>query len=273
MTQDASSPETWWGAFQIPHGSAGSWRLGPLTLRVGRQAGEWVVWQASDGDPHDETMQVLVPDDTPAPEDGGETVRFAVSGRSEELSLVPLLADRPVISRPESAMVVPGDEDVVLYVSTPLWVGLSVGGPPELIEEIPVNVLSNTWFGPSTMEGELCYASRTHFVVDPDRVARLMHRASTCVRIRNRSQTPLELERLKLPLTHLCLIRMADGSLWTQDLTLVRSQDGDKVKLELQDREERLKKQGSELLAEAREKPSSTALERAFGSIFSERRK
>ena len=265
--------EAWWGDFDIPHGNTGAWRLGPLTLYVRRLEGEWVVWHTSDGDPHDKMLDIQIPAPDVTEPESQQTVRFTVSGRSERVRLSPLLADRPVISRPESPMIVPGEEDVTTYVSTPLWVGLGIGSSTEMLAEIPVNRLSNTWFGPSTMEGELCYASMTHFVVDSGRVPRSMHRTITKVRIRNSSKTPLELERLNLPLRHLSLLRMADGHLQTQDVTLIRSEDGSNVQVEFVEHDEKATSTGSEILAEPRESAGGTALVRALGSIFGVRRK
>ena len=50
----------------------------------------------------------------------------------------------------------------MIYVSTPLWVRVDVHDPPQFLQEIPVIRPSDTWFGPSTREGELGYAGRTH---------------------------------------------------------------------------------------------------------------
>ena len=92
---------------------------------------------------------------------------------------------------------------------------------------------SDTWFGPSTLEGELCYESKTAVRFNLDNVPRRPHRAISVVRIRNRTDTQLSLERLKIPLPNLSLFGTEDGQLWTESITLERDEDGENATVKL----------------------------------------
>src|SRR5439155_1571474 len=81
--------------------------------------------------------------------------------------------------------------------------------------------LSDTWYGPNTREGELCYSSktfcRTHLADLPLRP----HRVLTPVSIQNNAKDPLLLEQLSLPLPYLSTYVDENGSLWTEEITVV----------------------------------------------------
>ena len=115
-----------------------------------------------------------------------------------EIALTPALADRPVVARPEKPFCLPAGAEAVVYVSSPLWVVLSTAQDLKLAE-IPIVRPSDTWLGPSTREGELCYASRTFLRLSLDNLPRRPHRATSMVRILNHADTALPLRALKLP--------------------------------------------------------------------------
>lgn len=86
--------------------------------------------------------------------------------------------------------------------------------------DLPVQRPSDTWFGPSSREGEVCYAARTRAILDLQDLPLRTVRATTPVRIKNNGQTPLLLERLLLPIPHLSLFATHDGRLWTEELSI-----------------------------------------------------
>lgn len=203
------------------------WRVGPLTLWAERRAHEWRLVHQSSADPVEEALEAGVPvpaGDLP-PEDAGATsMRYSFGRSPERIGLAPRLANRSVIARPSHPMTVPSGETAALYVSTPLWVALATEAPPHVLAELPCFRPSDTWFGPSTVEGELCYASRTAGRLELSELPIRPHRAVTPVRIRNRAREPLAIERLKVPVELLSLHATPRG-LWTPCVTLVR-EDG-----------------------------------------------
>ena len=78
----------------------------------------------------------------------------------------------------------------------------------------------DTWFGPSTSQGELCYAIRTKARVHLENLPVLAHRVVTAVQLENRTRESFPLERLSLPVPNLSLYADADARLWTQSVSV-----------------------------------------------------
>jgi hypothetical protein len=148
------------------------------------------------------------------------TNRYSVRRTSESIALRPALADRPVVSRPEHPLSVLPDEDVTLYLSTPLWVRVELVESERRLTELPSHRMSDTWFGPSTREGTLCYATRTAGRLRLDQLPLRLHRALTPLKVRNTAAEPLLLERVQLPAPHLSLYVTPDDALWTEAVTM-----------------------------------------------------
>lgn len=223
----------WWGVFTLDDGQAGCWRVGPSTLWIYHLPHEWRLVHLQDGDSLSKTAEVIAP----LPEDavnlsledlpeGAVVSRFSFRTTGGQLAVMPVLADRPVVVRPETPLYVPPGEAATLYVSTPLWVCLEAGDPPLLLQEVPSHRPSDTWYGPNTREGELCYATRTAGRLVLADLPRCPHRAVTPILIRNRARDALLVERIQLPVQYLALFQAAGGYLWTQAVTLDREKDG-----------------------------------------------
>jgi hypothetical protein len=117
------------------------------------------------------------------------------------------------------------------------------------------------------MEGELCYASWTHANLNLENVPIHSHRAITQVTIHNQAGTQLQIERLNLPVPYLSLFETANGNLWTEAVTMVRTRDTGMATFEV--------KQGppaaatdSGLIVDPRRQPSHNMVIRAFGVLF-----
>ncbi len=257
----------WWGLVRIGVGQVHHWRVGPLDLWVLRLAGEWRVAQARGADPMDPSLESERLTDPPALAELGEVQRFAVDDDEEVMGLDPKLADRPIVTRPEVPFHVPAGEHVTVYVSTPLWLRVVAGESPDELLEIPIYRPSDTWFGPNTREGELCYASRTRFVLNLENAPMVPHRATTALQIHNRASRPLTLDRVNLPVDTLALYQGLDGRIWTPDVSLVRAQDDDFAELRVAGREPG-GTPGATRIAEPRRVAAGNAMIRAFSSLL-----
>jgi hypothetical protein len=122
-------------------------------------------------------------------------------------------------------------EKAALFVSTPLW--LQVKGEGQVLLEVPVRRASDTWFGPSTLEGELCYSTKTRAAVSVGNLDLLARRAVTPVQLMNRGDTPLRLERLKLPVPLLSLFGTDDGTLWTETVQMNREESSETATIDV----------------------------------------
>ncbi len=159
--------------------------------------------------------------------------RYSFQVPESSLTLTPALADRPIISRPEHTLFVPARESVTLYLSTPLWIQVHLTQSGRRITEMPSFRMSDTWFGPSTLEGEICYASRTSGRLRRDRIPVRLYRAITPLRIVNSGNDPLPLIRVQLPAQFLALYQSASNELWTDAVTMHRSDGAEGAEVDI----------------------------------------
>jgi hypothetical protein len=224
MANNEQQPTSWWGEYTFPINQTNCWEIGPLTMFVHRLEKEWnVSYKRNDG--NGDTTSWQYHPDAALPSNGFETKRYVFAGTDETLHITPLLADRSVVIRPETPLHVPAGQETTLFVSTPLWLQLKVHEPAVKLLGIAITRPSDTWFGPSTMEGELCYASSTLGRLSLVDFPHLPHRAITPVIIRNNSDEMFQLEQLNLPVSYLSLYSSLEQCLWTESVTMVREPD------------------------------------------------
>jgi hypothetical protein len=219
---------TWWGERRPDDRRPLKLGLGPATVYLSRSPQEWRVGVLPyDGEADDAPwLDDVVVDDIPR---DVAVTRYAFGEAPASAMISPALADRSVVSHPVSPFVVPGEERLHLYVSSPLWFVVTVGG--HCLVDAPLARPSDTWFGPDTRSGELCYATRTRLRLLLDAPPHRPHRAVTPVLIVNEARESLALERISLPVPHLGLYAGDDGRLWTSPLTLTRKPEGAAVDL------------------------------------------
>jgi len=221
----------WWGNFLLPPKEGGIWRIGPLKLWIFHDENEWRIGHEHSGDPLDAGLE-LQGTIHRMPVENFELHRFASGSKSQSLDLLPRVANRPVVSRPDNPFhVMPGNE-ICVYLSTPVWI--QVRADNETLVDIPSFRPSDTWFGANTIEGELCYTSITMVRLNQKILPRRCNRAITRLNIKNRASDPLVLERLKLPVPNLSLYADKSGQLWTQSLNVERAEDGTMAKIRLE---------------------------------------
>ncbi len=272
MTETATAPaEVWWRDLELAPGRAAAWRIGPLSLTILRNPAEWRLaygWTPR-GRAGSEVSgpRWRVTTDAEMPEAADNLERHVLRQTSGRVHVLPALADRPVVTSPRLPLFVLPDQEVVLYVGSPLWAVVEVDDPPRRLRELPIRRPSDTWFGPSTLEGELCYATSTRAGLRVEDLPFFSRRAVTPVRIRNLTETPLEVERLKLPVPYLSLYATPQGQLWTQAVTMTRSEEGHMANLAFGD-EAPSQAGRAGLIAAPREESQRGVLFRAFGSLF-----
>ncbi len=162
-------------------------------------------------------------DAEPTPFLPDSSVRFLLKATTgNPLTLEPHLADRAVVSRPLAPTELPPRHSTTLLVSTPLWVRLRSG--ESQLAELPTARLSDTWFGPNTRHGELCYAAHTRARLRLENSADSPFRALTPVTITNNGGDNLKLDRINVPVTHLSLY--CDGQrFWTSAIAINRERN------------------------------------------------
>lgn len=255
----------WWGPFQVPSGHRATLKLGPLVIHLHRGLDQWTV-SSERGEEDNEPMLA-----SRTLDQGGLTTdqfeRYVLHSPGGELVFKPALADRPVVVRPRQPVFVLPEQQITLYISTPVWIRVEAGKPGQLLQQFPVIRLSDTWFGPSTREGELCYSARTHARHSLEELPLRQHRAVTPVRIHNRSHDQLPIDRLSLPVPLLSVFGGTGCSLWTEEVSLTHTAVDDLATLKIDPGPPR-GAAGVRLLNGPRRHPERGGLVRAFSGLF-----
>lgn len=243
MPSSKTPPDVWWGEVPLPSKGTRRWTIGPLTIDLAIQSHELRVLLTRGDDPHATTVQCNVATEgaelafeEPAPYSEAkpnepEMFRIATDRVGDTLRLLPRMADRSVIARPREPLYLPSGHSASVFVSSPLWVELRFAQGNSLLFERPIYRPSDTWFGSSTILGELAYASRTSARLHLENTPRFPHRAITAVRIHNEADEPLEFEHLRIPAPSLDLFATAEGHLFTEDVVLTRRTTDDRADL------------------------------------------
>ena len=263
----SSTPNPWWGLRDLNGEGCGRFRLGSLNLWVFQLSREWRLAWTLEGllaGELPEEPQVSW-DDEPPPH--AEIRRVAVESSEPVVGLWPRLADRSVVSRPETPLTLPAQASVDLFVSTPLWLAVESVEPKNVLLEVPTRQLTNTWFGASARDGELGYAARTRarLVLDNQRVSPF--RALSKITVRNHDEGALQIERINLPVRSLALFIDKDGGLWTPSLTVESRRDGRPAEVRIE-REPPPEAKGAEELCKARDPEPRNYLARAYNALI-----
>jgi hypothetical protein len=269
MTQENQLQSTWWGRFSFDSGQTAHWDIGPLKLAIQRLPNEWQLAyeRAEETDVETTNRGHHAVAESIAGLDYPNVERYVLDQTSDTLQITPILADRPIVTRPVNPLHVPVGEAATLFVSSPLWLRIEVGDPAKVIQELPIARLSDTWFGPSTMEGELCYASRTNARLNLANIPIRTHRAVTAVNIVNRASTQLVIERLELPVPYLSLFEGDNGGLWTEAVTMERTRDKEMAVFQVETGPPEEAKKAT-LLSEPRWPPEPKMSIHAFSKLF-----
>jgi hypothetical protein len=262
----------WWNRHQIAIGKTSYWQIGPLHLWVKRLPHQWFfAWTHTDNW-LDSTVKVLSQMENEEPPPHIEQARFTFKDAGTELSFAPRLADRAIVTWLETPIHVLPGEEVVMYVSTPLWIRAEMTGTPQTLQDVTCFRLSDTWLGDVTsIGGELAYASRTRAVFQLEDITLRPHTAITAVRLRNLGETQLPLDRINLPMQRLSLFYSAKTGFWTDTMILERRDDEAEFANLRLDQQAPPEAAPTQFVAPPRVAADSHTVVRAFNSLFREK--
>jgi len=271
--RDETKRKAWWGEFTFGENLTGKWELGPTTIWLSRSKSEWRVAYRSEYAPFSKKCAVTLP----ASQSGmqrfvnqhGKEVtvsRYIFKNSTNRVIVRPMMADRPVVIRPETPFYVFPKEEITLYIASPAWIRMEPDPLDKPLIEIPSLRPSDTWFGKSTVEGELCYALLTGARLEYEVLAEYAYRIITPVCVRNRADDILQLDRFQVPVQYLTIYE-SNEVLWTPTITIERERSGDLAALQI-GKNIPSEAGAGRLLQPPREKAHTNLIFRAFGGLF-----
>ncbi len=224
--------QTWHGTHQVPEHRMITVSIGPFVLVIAHLPGEWqLAWHRSG------ELEPQTPVSQPTPISELDTTftiqRFLTHKTGDQIRLNPMLADRPVVARPELPLTVPADDEAKIFVSTPVWVHAELPEPSRTLFEMPAVRPSDTWFGPDTRRGVVAYASQTTARLCIANLPPMPHRIITEITVRNQVNSALLLERVSVPAPNLALFADQEGGLWTAPLVAIRDSESQRARVDL----------------------------------------
>jgi hypothetical protein len=175
-----------WGEHTIEDGQTRCFTVGNLHLWLRYQNEEvWIAYGYKD-----ELKGRLQPGEPPK---GVEWSRWAHKLGSNELGILPVFPDLPLVVHSEYTLKVSPNTKIQIYTRIPVWVRISLVKNNYQLIELPTVKLSRTWFG-TPLEGELCYHAMTKARRDLSHVDKKPYLVSCPIVISNRSGEELDFE-------------------------------------------------------------------------------
>jgi hypothetical protein len=221
------SNNNWWGEFTFELHTQKCWSVGERAILLKRRQTEWNTWNIESEE--DEEKDILVSDGIDFNIDNNAKVgRFLEKQTTEKLKILPLLADRTVIARPSSPLTILAGEKVQLFISTPIWFYAETVPGGKCLVDLPFWRPSDSWFGRSTIDGQLCYAKYTSAKTQLDDLELHSHRATTSIMVVNSHNKALTINRVNVPVNYLHLYSDVKNQLWTSRITIeIESESAD----------------------------------------------
>ena len=270
MTTDIVSKtiSPWWGEYKIPLNNLKCITIGTLSVYLQRYENEWQIVHRLINKDDAQAVANHELSDTDILPLGAEIERTAFARTTETVKLVPTLPPRPIVSSPVSPFKVPPKQFITVFISLPIWIRIDVGNPPITLLETWTQKLSDTWFGSTIQEGELCYANKTSCYLRLDDIKFKAYRAITPVTIHNQSTETMRLEKINITATNLSIFTNEKNQLWTSPIRVERLKGADDVNVKIENKFPAFAG-NSVLLEKPRKSLQEGVMTRAITAIFS----
>ncbi|MFT6529825.1 MAG: hypothetical protein ACJAZB_001476 [Psychrosphaera sp.] len=209
----------WWGDFTFDDQQIKRWQIGERAITIKRAVNEWNCWNFETSDEIDLPIELV---DIEQSTDNSEKMfgRYLENNSEGKIRISPQLADRSVVTRPATPLTLLTGEKTQLFISTPIWFSAKTLSNNQQFIDLPFWRPSDSWFGASTIDGQLCYAKYTSARIQLAHLEKRSHRAITPITVINHQDKPLVIERLNVPVNLLNLYCDDHNQFWTSGITV-----------------------------------------------------
>ena len=211
-----------WDPVEIPVGRCVSWKLGSLLLWTERYENEWHVLPVYSGDEADSGMDFSFRNKTEKPI--STDWRHYLLREGLWAAPMPAMPDRPIVMRPDRALVLLPGERARFFISLPICFRLLIGKSAvaknkRKLYEFPIVPMANAWFG-DPVSGELCYFTAVRLYPEFDQTPLSPVRAVCPLMISNESDKDLSFDRICLHTEFLGIYR-GPSRFWTNEVNVI----------------------------------------------------
>jgi len=212
---------SFWNPVDIAVGTCVSWAAGRLAVWTERYEQEWHVLPLYiDEDRATPSFSVHSKAEKP---ESTEWNHYLLKNGSWAIP-APVMMDRPVIIRPDRALVLLPGEQARFFVALPLWFKLQISEQAGSIEaktlnEFPIFPMANAWFG-DPASGELCYFTAARLYPDFEQIPLSPCHGICALSIKNDSEKDLSFDRFCLH-TEFLSIYQGNSRLWTNEVSVL----------------------------------------------------
>lgn len=162
-------------------------------------------------------MKGRLKDDAPPAEI--EWSRWANKTVSQEIQILPVFPDLPLIVHSEFNLKISPETKIQIYTRIPIWIKVSMAKEDYKLIEMPTIKLSRTWFG-SPIEGELCYHATTKARRDLSHVDKKPYLVSCPILISNKSEDELDFGNFCFRVERLTMYKHQE-ELWADETQII----------------------------------------------------
>lgn len=196
-------PYVWWGNFLIEEERSRYIKIGHLIVCI---------------DHYNHELQIACHSEIEKSSFSAKKLKIGVN--LSEISILPVLPDRSLLTHLEQPMLLPPSSELTLYASTPAWIRFETEKPHLILEEFPTQSLSDSWYGYNTMMGELCYAGPNLHQKFDETVHDSTH-IFTKINVLNPNRESLIIKDLRIPLPQLSVYQDTQNHLWTENVLIL----------------------------------------------------
>lgn len=219
-TEDSEKLKVFQTLLEMPSHQVFYLRFGPLSLYLAKSETELTIKWSTSNDWMDTSFSYDWPFTGILPETLLTTHRVAFSREIQSIQLTPCLGERAFVAQPFDRLDLMPGQKMKVFMSTPMSLEILDAVEGESLAEIPVFRRPLTWFGESTIKGELCFFTNIHAALREEDMPFRPHRAMTHVNITNRSSERFPIQRLKIPVHYLSLFQRANGRFITSSIDI-----------------------------------------------------
>jgi hypothetical protein len=209
---------TIWSVYEIPPDNFYYFKIGSLAVWLKRSQKEWLIATENDFSKDKGIALLKKISLKQADREKMNWNRWITEKKENKLFLKPVLPDRALVIRPKFPVKIISGQEAMFFINIPVWLQLKAGEEEKILCELPVEKMSNTWFG-DFAQGELCYSHKTEIQLKPDMAADSELYAACPLKIKNDSKDILDFRRICLHVEYLNLYQ-GDKRLWTNRVNI-----------------------------------------------------